>query len=249
MSEVTGISQTSIQRILKHYKWHPYKIQLLHELNEDDHDRRLQFCEIMKCGEAAETSKHVIFDCPALCRRRSSYLEVVQEEGRQVPLFALFALATASPSGGHVLQGPSSKTTLVGPEGSVISAHQPGGTVVHDEHPGYAAHGHDHAAPVAYAAPVAHYAHHVPIVAVPHHAYAAPHHAAYVAPHHGHAATVVSGPSGHIVAGHAAHGYAAHAPLVAAHVIAPYHEHEGQYVHDYTETLYDDGSYKPHYYH
>nr|CAH7721184.1 unnamed protein product [Callosobruchus chinensis] len=41
MSEVTGISRTSIQRILKHYKWHPYKIQLLHELNEDDHDRHL----------------------------------------------------------------------------------------------------------------------------------------------------------------------------------------------------------------
>nr|CAH7753272.1 unnamed protein product [Callosobruchus chinensis] len=37
-----------------------------------------------KCGEAVETAKHVIFDCPALCRRRSSYLEVVQEEGRQV---------------------------------------------------------------------------------------------------------------------------------------------------------------------
>nr|CAH7725972.1 unnamed protein product [Callosobruchus chinensis] len=36
-----------------------------------------------KCGEAVETAKHVIFDCPALCRRRSSYLEVVQEEGRQ----------------------------------------------------------------------------------------------------------------------------------------------------------------------
>nr|CAH7740428.1 unnamed protein product [Callosobruchus chinensis] len=40
MSEVTGISRTSIQRILKHYKWHPYKIQLLQELNEDDNDRR-----------------------------------------------------------------------------------------------------------------------------------------------------------------------------------------------------------------
>nr|CAH7720258.1 unnamed protein product [Callosobruchus chinensis] len=47
MSEVTGISRTSIHRILKHYKWHPYKIQLLQELNEDDNDRRLQFCEIM----------------------------------------------------------------------------------------------------------------------------------------------------------------------------------------------------------
>nr|CAH7735343.1 unnamed protein product [Callosobruchus chinensis] len=42
MSEVTGISRTSIQRILKHYKWHPYKIQLLHELNEDDHDRQIE---------------------------------------------------------------------------------------------------------------------------------------------------------------------------------------------------------------
>nr|CAH7753853.1 unnamed protein product [Callosobruchus chinensis] len=38
---------------------------------------------LWKCGEAVETAKHVIFDCPALCRRRSSYLEVVQEEGRQ----------------------------------------------------------------------------------------------------------------------------------------------------------------------
>nr|CAH7769854.1 unnamed protein product [Callosobruchus chinensis] len=36
-----------------------------------------------KYGEAVETAKHVIFDCPALCRRRSSYLEIVQEEGRQ----------------------------------------------------------------------------------------------------------------------------------------------------------------------
>nr|CAH7756262.1 unnamed protein product [Callosobruchus chinensis] len=34
--------------------------------------------------KAVETAKHVIFDCPALCRRRSSYLEVVQEEGRQI---------------------------------------------------------------------------------------------------------------------------------------------------------------------
>nr|CAH7752294.1 unnamed protein product [Callosobruchus chinensis] len=39
-----------------------------------------------KCGEAVETAKHVIFDCPALCRRRSSYLEVVQEEERQVSI-------------------------------------------------------------------------------------------------------------------------------------------------------------------
>nr|CAH7755434.1 unnamed protein product [Callosobruchus chinensis] len=57
MSEVTGISRTSIQRILKHYKWHPYKIQLLHELNEDDHDRRLQFCEIIFFMEGVMTER------------------------------------------------------------------------------------------------------------------------------------------------------------------------------------------------
>nr|CAH7730555.1 unnamed protein product [Callosobruchus chinensis] len=57
MSEVTGISRTSIQRILKHYKWHPYKIQLLHELNEDDHDRRQEVanaillnCTLLACS-------------------------------------------------------------------------------------------------------------------------------------------------------------------------------------------------------
>nr|CAH7749156.1 unnamed protein product [Callosobruchus chinensis] len=59
MSEVTGISRTSIQRILKHYKWHPYKIQLLHELNEDDHDRRLQFCEIMFKAEVIDVSRDI----------------------------------------------------------------------------------------------------------------------------------------------------------------------------------------------
>nr|CAH7757192.1 unnamed protein product [Callosobruchus chinensis] len=41
---------------------------------------------IRKCGEAVETAKHVIFDCPALRRTRSSYLEVVQEEGREVSI-------------------------------------------------------------------------------------------------------------------------------------------------------------------
>nr|CAH7767239.1 unnamed protein product [Callosobruchus chinensis] len=47
-----------------------------------------------KCGEAVETAKHVIFDCPALCRRRSSYLEVFQEEGRQVWCSAITKEAT-----------------------------------------------------------------------------------------------------------------------------------------------------------
>nr|CAH7730484.1 unnamed protein product [Callosobruchus chinensis] len=57
--------------------------------------------EDRKCGEAVETAKRVIFDCPVLCRRRSSYLEVVQEEGRQVkgPRGQLFVSTTDSLSG------------------------------------------------------------------------------------------------------------------------------------------------------
>lgn len=41
------ISQSSVMKILKSAKQHPYKIQLLHELSEDDPDRRMQFCELM----------------------------------------------------------------------------------------------------------------------------------------------------------------------------------------------------------
>lgn len=44
---VSGISRTSIRRILKAHKFHPYKIHLVQELNEDDFDRRLEFCEIV----------------------------------------------------------------------------------------------------------------------------------------------------------------------------------------------------------
>jgi hypothetical protein len=32
---------------MKREKFYPYKIQLLHELTEDDFDRRTEFCEIM----------------------------------------------------------------------------------------------------------------------------------------------------------------------------------------------------------
>lgn len=41
------VSQRTVLRVLKKEKYHPYKIKLLHELNEDDPDRRLQFCETM----------------------------------------------------------------------------------------------------------------------------------------------------------------------------------------------------------
>lgn len=45
LSRESGISRTNVFRILHKYKFHPYKIRLVHELNEDDFDRRIEFCE------------------------------------------------------------------------------------------------------------------------------------------------------------------------------------------------------------
>lgn len=45
---IQNIGYKSVQNILHQEKYHPYKICLLHELNEDDFDRRLQFCENMQ---------------------------------------------------------------------------------------------------------------------------------------------------------------------------------------------------------
>lgn len=42
-----GVSQRKAITTLKKHKFHPYKIMLHHALNEDDPDRRLQFCETM----------------------------------------------------------------------------------------------------------------------------------------------------------------------------------------------------------
>ena len=47
LSDVSGVTRTTLQRILKMHKFHPYKIHLVQQLNEDDGDRRLQFCETM----------------------------------------------------------------------------------------------------------------------------------------------------------------------------------------------------------
>ncbi|KAJ8955020.1 hypothetical protein NQ318_000452 [Aromia moschata] len=41
------VSETTVLRILRKENYHPYKFQLVQELNEDDPDRRLQFCETM----------------------------------------------------------------------------------------------------------------------------------------------------------------------------------------------------------
>ena len=41
----TGVSSTSVRRILKAVKWKVYIPRLLHAINDDDPDRRMQFCE------------------------------------------------------------------------------------------------------------------------------------------------------------------------------------------------------------
>jgi hypothetical protein len=96
---------------------------------------------------------------------------------------------------GVVLQGPGSKTSLVGPDGSHISGYAAGGTVV------------------------------------------AP-------PLHGGVVSAAVAP-GYVAA---APALGLHAGVIAGPLLAPGSRHEGQYVHDYTETLYDDGSYKGDYY-
>ncbi|EZA55215.1 hypothetical protein X777_05219 [Ooceraea biroi] len=41
------MSQSSVRRNLKFINFHPYKIHLVQKLNEDDFDRRNEFCDIM----------------------------------------------------------------------------------------------------------------------------------------------------------------------------------------------------------
>lgn len=136
-------------------------------------------------------------------------------------LFACLAAVNAgyySPSA-KIIQGPSSKTTLIGPDGSIISAYAPGGQISHEEHPGYLA----ETAPVhSYAAhsPVVSYASHVPVATYAAHSpvvAAAPLSVAYSAPLALGHETHLSKYGSHISLG----GYAAplayeHAPVVSS---------------------------------
>ena len=47
VSVETGVSRSSVLRIMQLAKFHPYKVKLVQELNEDDFDRRLEFAELM----------------------------------------------------------------------------------------------------------------------------------------------------------------------------------------------------------
>lgn len=50
----TGLSHESVRKVLKRHKFHPYKMKILHELGDDDPDRRIEFCEAMTQRITAE---------------------------------------------------------------------------------------------------------------------------------------------------------------------------------------------------
>lgn len=47
ISQQSNVPKSTVHRILKKHKFHPYKIHLVQELSEDDFDRRIEFCELM----------------------------------------------------------------------------------------------------------------------------------------------------------------------------------------------------------
>ena len=58
-----NVSQTSVGRLLKREKYHSYKVQLIHELNEDDPDRHFQLCEQLMtlCAGNPNFLKNIVY--------------------------------------------------------------------------------------------------------------------------------------------------------------------------------------------
>jgi len=46
-SSLSTLDKPLVHKTLKHNKFHPFKVCLMHKLNEDDFDRRVEFCEMM----------------------------------------------------------------------------------------------------------------------------------------------------------------------------------------------------------
>lgn len=47
VAKAADVSASTVQRLLKKHQFHPYKMQILHQLIDDDPDRRIEYCEIM----------------------------------------------------------------------------------------------------------------------------------------------------------------------------------------------------------
>lgn len=62
-SREIGIDKSSVHRILRAKKWKPYIPRLLHALNEDDPDRRLQFCEwfLHRCDQREHFQDSIVW--------------------------------------------------------------------------------------------------------------------------------------------------------------------------------------------
>lgn len=58
-----NVEQRTILRVLNKEKYHPYKIQLVHELSEDDPDRRTEFCDLMmiRCNMDPAFLQRIVF--------------------------------------------------------------------------------------------------------------------------------------------------------------------------------------------
>lgn len=63
VGDTCDVSSATVKRVLKKHKFHPYKIQMVHQLTEDDPDRRMEFCEVMteRIGRQPAYVKNICF--------------------------------------------------------------------------------------------------------------------------------------------------------------------------------------------
>ncbi|KAJ8937549.1 hypothetical protein NQ318_002766 [Aromia moschata] len=47
LTNCTPINQATVSQLVKKFQLRPFKLQIVHELNEDDFARRAEFCESM----------------------------------------------------------------------------------------------------------------------------------------------------------------------------------------------------------
>ncbi|GBM96520.1 hypothetical protein AVEN_68020-1 [Araneus ventricosus] len=61
-SREIGISKSSVHHILRHHQWKSYIPTMVYAINEDDLDRKKQFCEghLEKCEQDAQFSGEIV---------------------------------------------------------------------------------------------------------------------------------------------------------------------------------------------
>ncbi|GFT93247.1 uncharacterized protein NPIL_698191 [Nephila pilipes] len=62
-SSEVGISKSSVHRIMKRCQWRSYIPRLVQAFNDDDPDRRVQYCEwyLGRCNEDAHLPTKIVF--------------------------------------------------------------------------------------------------------------------------------------------------------------------------------------------